>query len=112
PIISLGEKLIERNASADWDLKTQRQARQIYALLARLLHEKGVHEIREIRQAHFAELEDLLRCVAKSYGKSPLDRDRSTTELRAIGLSKPRSERGVTAETLNRHLTFLGQLLT
>ena len=111
PIIVLGEKLIAKNSKGAWDVKTQRQARQIYRLLARLLHENQVFDIASIRQSHFAALEGLLCSVATSYGKSPHDSDRSIAELRAIGAAKPAAERGVQPGTLNRHLTFLGQLL-
>jgi integrase len=52
----------------------------------------------------------LLGEVATSYGKSPKDETRSTRELRAIGAAKPPAERGIKAGTVNRHLTFLGQL--
>jgi hypothetical protein len=110
PNIVLGEKLIAKNAKSAWDVKGQRQARQIYRLFARLLHENRVFDIASIRQSHFAALEDLLGSVATSYGKSPHDNDRSLAELRAIGAAKSADERGVQPGTMNRHLTFLGQL--
>ncbi|WP_158806909.1 DUF6538 domain-containing protein [Beijerinckia sp. L45] len=110
PVVVLGAKLIAKNAKI-WDVKTQRQAGQIYALLAKVLSEQGVFEIGDLRQSHFADLDDLLANVAKSYGKSPQDQFRTTAQLRAVGAAKPPSERGLAPETLNRHLTFLGQLL-
>ena len=46
-----------------------------------------------------------------SYGKGVHDEQRSTQELREIGASKPANQRDLAPETVNRHLTFLGQLL-
>jgi integrase len=112
PFVASGEKLIKKNErSGDWDEKTQRQARQIYRLFAKLLVEQSLVDLAELRQSHFGALDDLLASVAKSYGKSPKDELRTTAQLRAIGASKPEGERGIAPETLNRHLTFLGQLL-
>ena len=111
PIAILGGQLVKKNATV-WDVKTQRQAAQIYGLLAKLLCENDVYEICELRQSHFAALDDLFASVAKSYGKSSKDEARTTAELRAIGASKPPAERGLAPETVNRHFTFLGQLLT
>ena len=48
--------------------------------------------------------------IYKHYGKSEKDRGRSIAELRVIALSKPENQRGLEAGTLNRHLTFIGQL--
>jgi hypothetical protein len=110
PAVLLGAKLIEKNKKI-WDPKTQRQTAQIYALLAKILIEQSVFEIADVRQSHFADLDDLLANVAKSYGKSPKDLTRTTTELRAIGASQSPDERGLAPETINRHLTFLSQLL-
>jgi integrase len=104
--------LIAKNQpSEDWDVKTCRQARQIFRLLGKLLWEKNVIRLEELAQHHFAGLVELLGEVATSYGKSPKDELRSTAELRDIGGSKPSAKRGIKAGTLNRHLTFLGQLL-
>ena len=112
PIVVSGEKLIARNQlNGVWDTKTLKQARQTYHLFGKLLIEQGVVRVEALAQRHFAELADLLSEVATSYGKSAKDDQRSTAELRAIGASKPPPERGVKPETLNRHLTFLGQLL-
>lgn len=76
-----------------------------------MLWEENVLQLEALEQRHFAQLMGLLAEVATSYGKSPKDEARSTRELRAIGAAKPPAERGVKAGTLNRHLTFLGQLL-
>jgi integrase len=112
PIIAFGERLVAQNeANASWDAKTRKQARQISRLFGKLLWEQNVVRLETLEQRHFAQLVGLLSEVATSYGKSPKDDARSTRELRAIGAAKPPNERGVEAGTLNRHLTFLGQLL-
>ena len=112
PFVVFGEKLITRNGkSSDWDEKTQRQARQIYRLFGKLLLEQSLVDLTDLRQSHFGLLQDLLASVAKSYGKSSKDELRTTAQLRAIGAARPDADRGLAPETLNRHLTFLGQIL-
>lgn len=113
PIVAFGEAMIAGRARDEtWDAKTQHQARQIFALFAKLLAENGLIRVTDLRQSHFAELVDLLRSVSPSYGKSPRDADRSTAELREIGVKLPPGKRGIVGDTINRHLTFLGQLVT
>lgn len=112
PIIAFGEKLIAKNQhSQDWDTKTGRQARQIFRLFGKLLWEKKVIRLEELEQHHFANLVELLSEVATSYGKSPKDELRTTAELREIGAAQTPAKRGIKSGTLNRHLTFIGQLL-
>lgn len=113
PIIAFGEAMIAGRARDEtWDAKTQHQARQIFALFAKLLAENSLIRVTDLRQSHFAELVDLLRSVSPSYGKSPRDAERSTAELREIGAKLPANKRGIVGDTINRHLTFLGQLVT
>jgi hypothetical protein len=113
PIIAFGAAMIAGRARDEtWDAKTQHQARQIFALFAKLLAENGLIRVNDLRQSHFAELVDLLRSVSPSYGKSPRDAERSTAELREIGAKLPANKRGIVGDTINRHLTFLGQLVT
>ena len=112
PIVVFGENLIAQNdANGSWSTKTQNQARQIYRLFGKLLLEQSVIRAEVLEQSHFAQLVDLLAEVATSYGKSSKDDVRTTAELRAIGAGKPPAQRGIKGETLNRHMTFLGQLL-
>ena len=112
PVVVFGEKLIKQNAdNLSWDTKAQRQARQIFRLFGKLLLEQSLVEPAALQQNHFAQLVDLLSAVATSYGKSAKDEGRTTAELRAIGAGKPPAQRGIKPETLNRHLTFLGQLI-
>ncbi len=112
PIIAFGEKLVKQNQDNEsWDEKTRKQARQIFRLFGKLLWEQDVVRLEALEQRHFAQLMGLLAEVATSYGKSTKDDERSTRELRAIGAAKPPAECGIKAGTVNRHLTFLGQLL-
>ena len=113
PVVVFGEAMIAARArDEDWDTKTQVQARQIFALFAKLLFENGLLDLANLRQSHLADLVGLLRAVSPSYGKSPKDQHRTTIELRAIGAKLTPEKRGISGATLNRHLTFLGQLLT
>lgn len=113
PFVALANGLIKKNADARvWDIKAQRQALQISTLFAKILIENGVVDLADVRQKHFAALDDLFGALAKSYGKSSKDDERSLIELRAIGAAKPAAERGLEAGTVNRHITFLGQVLT
>lgn len=112
PFVVLAEGLIKKNAEAKaWDTKTQRQAPQISRLFARLILEQGVVEFEDIHQRRLGDLDDLFGAVAKSYGRSPRDNHRTLDQLRAIGAAKPPSERGLVAGTVNRHFSFLGQVL-
>ncbi|MCY1644065.1 DUF6538 domain-containing protein [Methylorubrum sp. SL192] len=113
PVIEFGEAMIAARArDEDWDTKTQVQARQIFTLFAKLLFENNLVDVADLRQSHFADLVGLLRAVSPSYGKSPKDQNRTTAELRAVGAKLAPEARGISGATLNRHLTFLGQLLT
>lgn len=112
PIVVLGEAMIAaRGRDENWDAKTQNQARQIYALFAKLLLERGLVDVEDLRQRHFADLVGFLRAISPSYGKSPNDPARTTAELVAIGAKLAPGKRGISGATLNRHLTFLGQLM-
>ncbi|BBU62133.1 hypothetical protein MSC49_20680 [Methylosinus sp. C49] len=112
PFVVLAEGVIKKNTDAKaWDTKTQRQVRQISRLFARLLLEQGVVEFEDIHQRRLGDLDDLFGAVAKSYGRSPRDNFRTLDQLRAIGAAKPPSERGLVAGTVNRHFSFLGQVL-
>ena len=65
-----------------------------------------------LRQPHLAKFINFLQFeVYKHYGKSGADETRSIAQLVKIAAAKPAELRGVEAPTLNRHLTFLNQLL-
>lgn len=112
PMVVLGEAMISaRGRDENWDVKTQHQARQIFRLFAKLLIEHGLVKVEDLRQRHLADLVGLLRAVSPSYGKSPYDQHRTTAELVAIGAKLAPGKRGISGATLNRHLTFIGQLM-
>lgn len=103
----------KREKESDWDEKTANQATRLYRLFEKFLAEDfGVSGLLALRQTHLAKFINFLQFeVYKHYGKSAADHMRSIAELRKIAESKAPKLRGVEAGTLNRHLTFLNQLL-
>ncbi|MDY8108701.1 DUF6538 domain-containing protein [Fulvimarina sp. 2208YS6-2-32] len=116
-IDAIGAKLIagkvgEKEDDREWDEKTVRQARMIFDLFARFLaEERDVASLAGLAQADLDAFDGFLRTLYKSYGKSPADKTRSIAELRSVAGMKPADERGLSGQTRNRHLTFIGQLL-
>jgi hypothetical protein len=102
-----------RTKDRSWDVKTARQARQIYLLFARFVRE--VHRIEllsQLRQRHLATFTNFLQFeIHTHHGKSAHDEQRTIAELITIAQSKPHELCGLQGPTLNRHLTFLQQLL-
>jgi integrase len=110
----VAEILIRRRTKdQNWDVKTARQAKQIYALFARYLDEiHHVVNLSDLRQKHLAAFAHFLQFgIYKHHGKSIHDDQRSIAEMREIARLKPVNLRGVETPTLNRHLGFLQQLL-
>ena len=91
--------------------KTARQIVSVGNLLLRLLEERDVRHPGDIAQSDLVAYWELLGDLSVNYGKSPKDMRRSLPELRAIGAAKP-NERGMSAGTVNRHLTQIKTLLT
>ena len=113
-ISTLGDRLrLKRAKEKAWDEKTARQASRLYALFEKFLAQQcGIAGLRELRQPHLAKFINFLQFeVYKHYGKSGADETRSIAELLKIAAGKPAKMRGVEAPTLNRHLTYLNQLL-
>jgi hypothetical protein len=114
------EELIKLNAkNGRWDQKTQRQARSISNLFVKfMIQDQDVHDLNSLCQAHAGKFVNfLLFEIYQNYGKSPKDERRTIAQLRERGLShdketKPgeKSKCGIAGETVNRHLTFLGQV--
>lgn len=107
------EEVIQLNAKDEiWEGKTQRQARSISNLFIKfMLEEQRVNDLNALAQHHVGKFVNFMRLdVYRHYGKSTRDEHRSIAELRAIGLAHKESERGIAPDTLNRHLTFLGQI--
>jgi hypothetical protein len=110
PIIVHGEGVIEDRAEV-WDIKTARQARSIFDLLARFLAERGIHALAALRQPHLSEFRSFLREIPKSYGKAQADFSRTCRELAERGRALPTAGRGIRATTINRHFSFITALM-
>jgi integrase len=114
------EEVIKLNAkNGHWDKKTQRQARSISNLFVKfMIQDQEIDDLNALRQAHAGKFVNfLLFEIYQNYGKSPKDARRTIAQLREKGLSheketKPgeKSKCGIAGETVNRHLTFLGQI--
>lgn len=64
-----------------------------------------------IPMADFWQFVDFLRFeIYKHYGKSGRDESLTIEQLREKGRSVEKAKRGISGETLNPHLTFLGQI--
>jgi len=113
-IVKLGEMLgRQRDKERAWDKKTAKQAARLYALFQRFVTEEcGVAGLSSLRQPHLAKFVNFLQFeVYRHYGKSVADEARTIAELRKIAEGKSTHQRGVQPPTLNRHLTFLNQLI-
>ena len=114
------EEVIKLNGkNGNWDQKTQRQASSISNLFVKfLIEDQEIDDLNALRQVHAGKFVNfLLFEIYQNYGKSPKDEQRTIAQLREIGLShekqtKPgeKSKCGIAGETVNRHLTFLGQI--
>ena len=107
------ENVIQQNAKdGHWDEKTQRQARSISNLFVKfMLQDQLVQGLAELDQQRVGKFVDFMRSeVYKHYGKSPKDEHRTIAELRADASARDAKNRGIGGDTLNRHLTFLGQI--
>lgn len=98
-------------ADGNWDAKTQRQAESIAKLFVKfMVQDQRIHNLHSITQENVGRFVDFLRFdIYKSYGKSSKDEHRTIEQLREKGRSVAKSKRGIEGDTLNRHLTFLGQ---
>jgi integrase len=113
-VSKVGEKLkLKRTREKSWHGKTATQALQLFALFEKYLSEQcGIDGMRQLRQTHLARFINFLQFeIYKHYGKSSADHRRSIAELLKIAQTKPAELRGVEAPTLNRHVTFLHQLI-
>lgn len=110
---TFAENVIQQNAKdGHWDEKTQRQARSISNLFVKfMLQDQLVQGLDELDQQRVGKFVDFMRSeVYKHYGKSPKDEHRTIAELRADASARDAKSRGIGGDTLNRHLTFLGQI--
>jgi len=102
-----------RKEDKTWDDDAQSDARNIFQLTRRFLaQEFNILGLAQIRQSNMADYVRLIRNdIYKHYGKSPRDETRTIDELRKIAAQKPQALRGLEGTTVNKHLTFIGQLL-
>lgn len=110
---TFAENVIQQNAKdGHWDEKTQRQARSISNLFVKfMLQDQLVQGLDDLNQQRVGKFVDFMRSeVYKHYGKSPKDEHRTIAELRADASARDAKNRGIGGDTLNRHLTFLGQI--
>jgi integrase len=91
-----------------WSDHTRKQVKGIGRLLAKVA---GSNEVASIKPFHISRYRDVLDQLSKKYGKSPADAYRSLDELISIGAKADKDERGLSAGTINRHLTQLGALV-
>lgn len=110
---TFAENVIQQNAKdGHWDEKTQRQARSISNLFVKfMLQDQLVQRLNDLNQQRVGKFVDFMRSeVYKHYGKSPKDEHRTIAGLRADASARDAKNRGIGGDTLNRHLTFLGQI--
>jgi hypothetical protein len=107
------DRVVQQNAADHhWDEKTQRQAKSIASLLVKFaVQDQRILDLNLLRQEHVGKFVDFLRFdIYKHYGKSVRDEHLTIGQLREKGRSVEQSKRGIGGDTLNRHLTFLGQI--
>ncbi|KPF96146.1 hypothetical protein IP86_17085 [Rhodopseudomonas sp. AAP120] len=111
--LKITENVIDLNRKDDhWDEKTQRQVRSISQLFVKfMIQDQHLVDLNSLKQIHVGKFADFLRSeIYKHYGKSIRDSELTIAELRADGLSREKGLRGISADTLNRHFTFLRQI--
>jgi integrase len=111
--LQFADRLAQQQAAdGNWDEKTQRQAESISKLFVKfMVQDQRIHDLHLLTQEHVGRLVDFLRFdIYKNYGKSPKDERRTIDQLREKGRSVEKAKRGIEGDTLNRHLTFLGQI--
>jgi integrase len=110
-------KLNDKNGH--WDQKTQRQARSVSILFVKfMIEDQRVHDLSLLSQTHAGKFVDFLFFeIYQHYGKSVRDEHLTIAQLREKGreLDKKskqseKSKCGLSSGTVNRHLTFLGQI--
>lgn len=111
--LQFAERLAQQQtADGNWDVKTRRQAESISKLFVKfMLQDQRIQDLHVLCQEHVGKFVDFLRFeIYKNHGKSPDDEHRTIEQLREKGRSVTQAKRGVEGDTLNRHLTFLGQI--
>jgi integrase len=117
---TFAEDVIKVNAkNGHWDEKTQRQARSVANLFVKfMIEDQKVDDLNLLRQAHVGKFVDLLFFeIYKHYGKSVRDEHLTIAQLREKGRELDKNKKagekskcGLSSGTVNRHLTFAGQI--
>lgn len=111
--LQFADRIARQNAADNlWDDKTQRQAKSVANLFVKfVVQDQRILDLGLLRQEQVGKFVDFLRFdIYKHYGKSVRDEALTIEQLREKGKSVERGKRGVSGDTLNRHLTFLGQI--
>jgi len=87
-----------------------KDVRAIGYLFAEFLIEQKVYDLAQLRQKHFADFRRMFDDLPTHWGKS--SRDKCLADYRKRGLPLPKSKRGISAKTWNKHLSNLNQVIT
>jgi integrase len=112
------EAFIKLNGKNDrWDQKTQRQASSVSNLFVKfMVEDQRINDLNALGQAHVGKFVDFLSFeIYRHYGKSVWDEHLTIAQLREKGRELDgkkggKSKCGLSSGTVNRHLTFLGQI--
>jgi len=107
-IEDIAERFIERRKSEKDDNKALNQYRMIFRTFLEIVQ---VERITDLHQHHFSQYVDTLARLPTNYRKSAADRDLPLKEILVAAYDLPPEAKGLSVATVNRNLTFLGQLL-
>ncbi len=68
--------------------------------------------VRDVRSTHFDAYRTMLDHMPKSFGKSPRDWAKTSTQIEADGRKLAPDKRGREAGSVNRHMGDIGSLAT
>jgi hypothetical protein len=108
-LVEVAARLIEKKRKAGTRDKTLLQITQIIETFVEIT---GVQDVTALRQHHISRYIDTLGKLPKSYRKSPKDHDKPISYFVEMGSkSLPPDKIGLSANTVNRNLGFLGMVL-
>lgn len=107
-LVEITARLIEKKRKAGTKDKTLAQITQIIEIFVEIT---GVRDVTTLRQHHISLYIDTLGKLPKSYRKSPNDHDKPISYFLEMGQSLPPGKIGLSANTVNRNLGFLGMVL-
>ncbi|MBL0370886.1 site-specific integrase [Rhizobium sp. KVB221] len=92
----------------EWRKDTFDQHNSLARLFVRFV---GHGNPRKMRQTHIAQFRAALVKFPKNYGKSPKDFARTIPEILARAAEMPKEKVGLSASTMNRHMTQMGNIV-